>query len=157
MPGGNVIFEKWRETQKKFDLSFAQVKNHLPRFGSRPGSDAVIQCREPKTGQHKVQHYYKDDPLCPSSYIIYLCQWVSIVHSSHVLYCRVQTWMFETKEKGLFSLYVYFLFLNVLKMFFFIQKIPSFYPHVIRSDLLFSNKTCRFLKTPRFRNLRTWV
>ena len=31
-----------------------------------------IQCPEPKTGQQKVQFYYEDDPLCPSSYIIYL-------------------------------------------------------------------------------------
>ena len=27
-----------------------------------------VQCREPKTGQQKVQFYYKNDPLCPSGY-----------------------------------------------------------------------------------------
>ena len=32
-----------------------------------------VQCREPKTGQQKVQLYYGDDPLCPSRFIIYLC------------------------------------------------------------------------------------
>ena len=32
-----------------------------------------IQCRAPKIGQQKVQHYYKEDPLCSSGYIIYLC------------------------------------------------------------------------------------
>ena len=32
-----------------------------------------VQCQEPKTGQQKVQLYYEDDPLCPSSFIIYLC------------------------------------------------------------------------------------
>ena len=31
-----------------------------------------VQCREPKTGQHKFKLYYEDDPLCPSRYIIYL-------------------------------------------------------------------------------------
>ena len=31
-----------------------------------------IQCREPKTGQLQVQLYNEDDPLCPTSYIIYL-------------------------------------------------------------------------------------
>ena len=31
-----------------------------------------IQCWEPIKGQQKVQGYYKDDPLCPSGYIIYL-------------------------------------------------------------------------------------
>ena len=30
------------------------------------------QCWEPKTGQQKVHLYYEDDPLCPSSYIIYM-------------------------------------------------------------------------------------
>ena len=29
-------------------------------------------CQEPKTGQQKVQLEYKDDPLCPACYIIYL-------------------------------------------------------------------------------------
>ena len=29
----------------------------------------LAPCREPKTGQQKVQRYYEDDPLCPSSYI----------------------------------------------------------------------------------------
>ena len=33
---------------------------------------ASIQCREPKTGQQTVQLYYEDNPLCLSSYIIYL-------------------------------------------------------------------------------------
>ena len=32
-----------------------------------------VQCREPKTGQQKVQLYYEDDPLWPSRYMIYLC------------------------------------------------------------------------------------
>ena len=43
---------------------------------------STVQCREPKTGQQKVQHYYKNDPLCPSSYTIYLQQrfWVQIRH-----------------------------------------------------------------------------
>ena len=42
-----------------------------------------IQCREPKTGQQKVQLYYEDDPLCLSGYIIYLCGYVYIkVHPS---------------------------------------------------------------------------
>ena len=31
-----------------------------------------VQCREPKTGQQKVQLYYDDYPLCPSRNIIYL-------------------------------------------------------------------------------------
>ena len=34
-----------------------------------------VQCREPKTGQQKVQLYDKDDPLCPSCYTVYLCQY----------------------------------------------------------------------------------
>ena len=34
-----------------------------------------VQCREPKTGQLKVQLYYEDEPLCPSSYIIYQWSW----------------------------------------------------------------------------------
>ena len=33
----------------------------------------LVHCRELKTGQEKVQLYYEDDPLCPSSYIIYPC------------------------------------------------------------------------------------
>ena len=33
----------------------------------------VKDCRKPKTGQQKVELYYKDNPLCPSSYIIHLC------------------------------------------------------------------------------------
>ena len=30
----------------------------------------LVNCQEPKTGKQKVQLYNKDDPLCPSSYII---------------------------------------------------------------------------------------
>ena len=30
------------------------------------------KCREPKTGQQKIQLYYDEDPLCPSSYITVL-------------------------------------------------------------------------------------
>ena len=43
--------------------------------GRVPGSGVgkYMQCREPKTGQLKVELYYEDDPLCPSGYIIYLC------------------------------------------------------------------------------------
>ena len=28
----------------------------------------LVRCREPNTGQQKVQLYYEDDPLCPSKY-----------------------------------------------------------------------------------------
>ena len=44
-----------------------------------------VQCREPKTGQQKVQLYYEDDPIYPSSYIIYL--W-SIANSMKGGWCR---------------------------------------------------------------------
>ena len=33
----------------------------------------LVRCREPYTGQQKVQLYYEEDPLCPSNYIMYLC------------------------------------------------------------------------------------
>ena len=33
---------------------------------------ASIHCREPKTGQQRVQLYLEDDSLCPSCYIIFL-------------------------------------------------------------------------------------
>ena len=37
-----------------------------------------VQCREPKTGQQKVQLYYKDEPFSLSRYIIYLCGALSL-------------------------------------------------------------------------------
>ena len=44
--------------------------------GGRAGSPiavyAQVQCREPKTGQPKVQLYCEDDSHCQSGYIIYL-------------------------------------------------------------------------------------
>ena len=50
--------------------------------GGRAGSPiavyAQVQCREPKTGQPKVQLYCEDDSHCQSGYIIYLwiyCRW----------------------------------------------------------------------------------
>ena len=33
-----------------------------------------VQCQEPKIGQQKVELCYKDNPLCPSRYFIYLCR-----------------------------------------------------------------------------------
>ena len=32
---------------------------------------AMVYCWEPKIGQQKVQLYYEDDPLCPSSYYVF--------------------------------------------------------------------------------------
>ena len=37
-----------------------------------------VQGREPKTGQQKVQLYYKDEPFSLSRYIIYLCGALSL-------------------------------------------------------------------------------
>ena len=31
----------------------------------------LVHCPEPKIGQQKVQLYYEDDPLCPSSYCVF--------------------------------------------------------------------------------------
>ena len=42
------------------------------RAGTGVGKYCTYICRELKTGQQKVQLYYEEDPLCPSSYIIYL-------------------------------------------------------------------------------------
>ena len=44
-----------------------------------------VQCQKAKAGQQKVQLYYKDDTLCPSRNIIYLCSFSSpelCMHSS---------------------------------------------------------------------------
>ena len=46
------------------------------------------KCREPKTGQQKIQLYYDEDPLCPSSYITvpyYLCFKLSTYMVNHSL------------------------------------------------------------------------
>ena len=40
--------------------------------GSGVGLVHTLSRREPKTGQQKVQLFYEDDPLCPSSYTYYL-------------------------------------------------------------------------------------
>ena len=47
-----------------------------------------VQCREPKTGQQKVQLYYEDYTLCPSSYFIYL--WLTY---SLYIFIRKYTWV----------------------------------------------------------------
>ena len=44
------------------------------RAGGQGQVLANIHCREPKTGQQEVQLCSESDPLCPSSYTIYL--WV---------------------------------------------------------------------------------
>ena len=36
------------------------------------GKYSTVQCREAKTGQQKVQPYYEDDPLCPSTVCLML-------------------------------------------------------------------------------------
>ena len=41
--------------------------------GRRVGSGVGYYIAESPTEQQKVQLYYEDEPLCPSSYIIYLC------------------------------------------------------------------------------------
>ena len=51
-----------------------------------------VQCQEPKTGQQKIQLYYEDDPLCPSSYIIYVSMSVHL-HSAHSLYTVQYSWL----------------------------------------------------------------
>ena len=66
----------------------------------------------------------------------------------------VQTWMFATGKKGLFSIgFGVDVFKNTLIS---ILKLQSLHSHGI-SDLLFCNKTSRFKGTSSFRRLTTWA
>ena len=71
-----------------------------------------VQCREPKTGQQKVQLYYEDDPLWPSRYMIYLClgiqndKAVSFKRYSDVAYQLATTaWITRRRKKNLHALF----------------------------------------------------
>ena len=71
-----------------------------------------VQCREPKTGQQKVQLYYEDDPLWPSRYMIYLClgiqndKAVSFKRYSDVAYQLATTaWKTRRRKKNLHALF----------------------------------------------------
>ena len=57
-----------------------------------------VQYQETKTEQQKVQLYYEDDPLCPSSYISYLWLQPSKGYRFCVLLSRVSS--LEAKKQS---------------------------------------------------------
>ena len=71
----------------------------------------LVQCREPKTGQQKVQLYYEDDPLCPSSYCILF---IYVVHSVNIIVYKYAHFGVST----IVSFPIFFLFLTYYVHYF---------------------------------------
>ena len=69
---------------KYFQRLSTNFRRILNGFGSERRifelSRQQVHCQEHKTGQQRVQLYYGDNSLFPSSYIIYLCHKVLSKH-----------------------------------------------------------------------------